>query len=89
MNCKSLKTPIKYTKKLKLIYEFKRYHNRKQGTKYNLYNADLYGLDCYFKLWLSLEKGITNLDLYLKSLEVNTSLRGEYHGKGTRVYNKR
>ena len=89
MNCKSLKTPIQYTKKLKLIYEFKRYHNRKQGTKYDLNNGNIYGLNVEFNKWLSLEKGITDLDLYLKSLEVNTSLRGEYHRKGTRVYNKR
>ena len=85
----SLKTPIQYTKKLKLIYEFKRYHNRKQGTKYDLNNGNIYGLNVEFNKWLSLEKGITDLDLYLKSLEVNTSLIGEYHGKGTRVYNKR
>jgi len=85
----SLKTPIQYTKKLKLIYEFKRYHNRKQGTKYDLNNGNIYGLKVEFNKWLLLKKGITNLDLYLKSLEVNTSLRGEYHGKGTRVYNKR
>jgi len=86
---KSLNTPIQYTRKLKLIYEFKRYHNRQQETNHNLYNSNLYGLDCYFKLWLSLEKGITDLDLYLKNLGVNTSLRGEYHRRGTRVYNKR
>tara|TARA_R110002051_G_C8485717_1_gene462368 strand:- start:137 stop:403 length:267 start_codon:yes stop_codon:yes gene_type:complete len=85
---KSLNTPIQYTRKLKLIYEFKRYHNFKHKTKLPPLDGKLHGCDFDFKKWLSLEKGITDLDLYLKSLEVNTSLKGEYHGKGTRIYSK-
>ena len=86
---KSLNIPSHIERHRELIIEFKRFIKINQNIKLPPFDNKLHGYDCNFKLWLSLEKGITDLDLYLKSLEVNTSLRGEYHGKGTSIYSKR
>jgi len=85
---KSYKTPYRIKVDNELRYNFKRYYNKLNKTNHDLHSRDLYGLDCHFKLWLHFEKGITDLALYLDSLEANTSLKSEYHKTGKRVYNK-
>ena len=75
---KSKRTAPEIIEFTRLCYQFKRFHNYKQGTNMYLFDNNLHGYDCAFKMWLNCEIGITDLDVHLENIKKNKSISKVY-----------